>query len=102
MLFERELVKQRILPDAAFPHHQTHSDPPDRIESAQPTAGNSLLLQWYRPKADPPLRPCNRLFMPHSGHWAPQSGLPQDGWKRTFRPGRRSQYLSDLGLAKRV
>jgi hypothetical protein len=48
MPFERELVKQRILPDAAFPHHQIHSDPPDRIESAQPTAGNSLLLQRYR------------------------------------------------------
>src|SRR5438270_413 len=48
MPFERELVKQRILPDAAFPDHQTHSDPPDRIESAQLTAGNSLLLQRYR------------------------------------------------------
>jgi hypothetical protein len=40
MSFERELVKQRILPDAAFPHHVTNSDPPDRIESAQPSAGN--------------------------------------------------------------
>ena len=35
MSFERELVKHCILPDATFPHHQTHSDPPDRIESAQ-------------------------------------------------------------------
>src|SRR4051795_12007797 len=40
MSFERELVKQSILPDAAFPHHVTNSDPPDRIESAQPSAGN--------------------------------------------------------------
>src|SRR5215471_2124766 len=45
MSFERKLIKQRLLPDAAFPHHRIHSDPPDRIESAKPAAGNSPLLQ---------------------------------------------------------
>src|SRR5215472_9787453 len=48
MSFERELIKQRLLPDAAFPHHPIHSDTPHRIESAKPTAGNSALLQRNR------------------------------------------------------
>src|SRR5207248_9649849 len=66
MPFERELVKQRILPDAAFSDHQTHSDPPDRIESAQPSAGNSVLLQR------------NRL---ESGQWL-SAIVDQDFWDR--------------------
>jgi len=34
------------------PHHRLHSDPPDRIESAPPRAGNSVLFQHNPPNAD--------------------------------------------------
>src|SRR6185437_14351479 len=65
--------KTEPLVELAAPHHRMHSDPPDRIESAKRTAGNSVLLQRNRPNPD-------------------IGRLPQDGWKRTFRPGRGSQY----------
>jgi hypothetical protein len=35
--------------NSPLPHHRMHSDPPDRIESAKRTAGNSVLLQRNRP-----------------------------------------------------
>src|SRR5436305_11579870 len=40
MPFERKLVKQSVLPNAAFPHHRLHSAPNDQSESATPSQRN--------------------------------------------------------------
>ena len=40
MPLQAEPVKQRLLRDRLLAHHQTHPDPPDRIELALPPDGN--------------------------------------------------------------
>src|SRR3954447_25000495 len=37
MIFARELVKQSVLPEVAFPHRPLHPGPNDRSEAAAPT-----------------------------------------------------------------
>jgi hypothetical protein len=37
--FERELVKQGVLPDAAFPHHQIHPIPQSGLNQLNPGPG---------------------------------------------------------------
>ena len=50
MIFERKLVKQGVLPDAAFPHHRLHPRPNDQSKSATPNPRNPYFFNAIAPK----------------------------------------------------
>jgi len=52
MIFERELVKQSVLPETAFPLRLLHPGPNDRSEAAAPNRRNPGLFQRHRPRKD--------------------------------------------------
>src|SRR5215207_1491079 len=50
MLLKRKLVKQSVLPDAVFPHHQTHSDPPTGLNQLAPARATPYFFNGIAPK----------------------------------------------------
>src|SRR5215207_5374097 len=49
MLLKRKLVKQSVLPDAVFPHHQTHSDPPTGLNQLAPARATPYFFNGIEP-----------------------------------------------------